>query len=197
MKPVMLRFDAGGPRPLLELLLGRSSGLPGRAALVVLALCVAYLLALGWQLAQARQEAQSIRQELLATLSPSHDAATARAVILTAEQRRAWNQVARQLNTPWAALLAGLETATPDDVALVSIEPDSRRGAVRLVAEAKSLEPLLAYVQALKAVEPFADAMPLRHETNEQDPNRPIRMTINVSLRERIAAEARDAGERP
>lgn len=195
MKPVMLRFDGAGPRPFRELLLGQSSGLPGRAALAVAALCVAYLLALGWQLVQARQEAQSIRQELLATHSISPDAATARAVILTAEQRRAWNQVARQLNTPWAALLAGLETATPDDVALVSIEPDSRRGAVRLVAEAKSLEALLAYVQALKAVEPFTDAMPLRHETNEQDPNRPIRMTINVNLRERIAAQARDAGE--
>lgn len=195
MKPVMLRFDGSGPRPLRELLLGQSANWVGRAALAVVALCVLYMLAVAWQLAQARQETQSVRQELRA-LDPSRpDAAAERAVALTPEQRRAWNQVARQLNTPWAALLAGLETATPDDVALVSIEPDSRRGAVRLVAEAKSLEALLAYVQALKAVEPFTDAMPLRHETNEQDPNRPIRMTINVGLRERIAAEARDAGE--
>jgi hypothetical protein len=195
VKPVVLRFDSRGPRPLRQLLVGPSASWVGRAALAAVALCAFYLVAVGWQLTQARQETQSVRQELRAQDSSTPDAAAERGIALTAEQRRAWNQVARQLNTPWSALLAGLETATPDDVALVSIEPDSRRGAVRLLAEAKNLEALLAYVQALKAVEPFTDAMPLRHETNEQDPNRPIRMTINVSLEKRATGEAREAGE--
>lgn len=181
MKPVHLVFD-DDLRPICSTFAGRHGGPTRLAGFIVLALAVAWFLASIVQLAQTRQELAATESELQA-LGRRQPVAAAPKPALRTEQRRAWNQVVRQLNTPWGGLLAALEATTPDDVALVSIEPDARQGSVRIQAEAKALEVLLAYAQALKAVALFADVVPLKHETNEQDPNRPVRLTLNLQLR--------------
>lgn len=133
------------------------------------------------QLAAAREELQSVQQ---AQRRPS--AARDGASTLTAAQAAAWNQIARQLNIPWAQLLDALENATPPDIALVAIEPDARRASIRLQAEARALEPLLAYPGALRASGLFDDAVLVKHETNEQDGAKPMRLSLDV----RFKAEA-------
>jgi Tfp pilus assembly protein PilN len=102
---------------------------------------------------------------------------------VTAPQRQGWEQVARQIGTPWAPLLDALEAGTPDDVALVSIEPDAREGSVRLQAEAKTLDTLLAYARALGALPLFESVSLVKHETNEQDGNRPVRLGLALRLK--------------
>lgn len=180
MKRVHLRFDSQPASP--SRWLAGSPGRPtGRLGIALLAAAAGVLLFEGWQLAQARQELAAIQGELLA-LAPSQPAAPVAIPALKSEQRQAWNQLAAQLNAPWATLLAGLEAATPDDVALVSIEPDARQSVVRVQAEAKTLETLLAYAEALERTKPFGDVVPLKHETNEQDPNRPVRVTLRLWL---------------
>ena len=91
--------------------------------------------------------------------------------------------MARQLNTPWSALLDALEASLPDDVALVAIEPDAGQGSVRLQVEAKALDTLLAYARELRSIPLFADVNLVKHETNEQDGNRPMRLSLNIRLR--------------
>lgn len=183
MKPVRLRFETSPPG-LRASLLGREGGTAGYAALSVLGLAIAALIATGWQMAATRQESAVAQAELQALGRRQPAPAAQPKPLLSLEERRAWNQVVRQLNTPWASLLAALEAVTPEDVALVSIEPDARQASVRLQAEAKSLDALLAYAQALKGAEPFAEVTPVKHETNEQDPNRPVRLTMNLRLRD-------------
>lgn len=91
----------------------------------------------------------------------------------------------RHLNTPWPAVLDALETTTPESVALVTIEPDPQHGVVRLQAEAKTLDSLLQYAQLLTAAEPFNEVTLLKHETNERDATRPVRLSMAARLQGR------------
>lgn len=192
MKPVYLSFDEGRPTPA-QWLAGRRGGVVGWGGVAALTVAGGWLLACGWQLVQTRQELVSVqaRQQALRGQQP----VPVRKAQFTPEQRRAWNQVVRQLNTPWAGLLSCLEESTPDDVALVSIEPDARQGTVRLQAEAKTLDVLLGYAQALQAAQLFTQAVPLKHETNEQDPQRPVRLTLSLRLRGATLTPAGEQGD--
>lgn len=189
MKAVRLQFETRSPG-LGERLVGVRGSVAGWCGVAVFAAAIASIAATAWQLASTRQEAAAVQAELqaLGRRQPVAVAVPVKAV-LGAEERRAWNQVVRQLNTPWTALLGTLEAATPENVALVSIEPDARQSSVRLQAEAKSLDVLLAYAQALKGSGPIGEVTPLKHETNEQDANRPVRLTLNLRLRD-VRADA-------
>lgn len=188
MNPVRLHFDAGAFAPRTWLL-GRG-GAAGWVGATLLAAALAGLAATAWQFMVTRQELATAKAELqaLGRLQPAAAAGTRPA--MATDQRRAWNEVVGRLNMPWTAMLDTLEAQTPDDVALVSIEPDARGGIVRVQAEARTLEALLAYARALRTAGPFADAIPMKHETNEQDPNRPVRLTLQIRLREQPAAAA-------
>ena len=98
-------------------------------------------------------------------------------------QVRGYNRVIRQLNLPWKNLFEDLETLTPTDVALISIEPDGSRSTVKLVAEAKSLTTLLSYSSRLQQNGIFGRITYSKHETNEQDLNKPIRLSFELELR--------------
>lgn len=175
MKPLP-QFEGPGEASWRGWWIGRQSMLGPLGLVALLLACVAAAATL-WQLAATRQA--------IARLVPAAVAAAPVAAphpVLTREQMRAWNVVARQLNMPWARMLDTLEQATPDDVALVAIEPESRDGTVRLLAEAVALEPLLAYAQALRGTGVFAEAALVKHEIQEQDPQRPVRITLLLRL---------------
>jgi hypothetical protein len=69
------------------------------------------------------------------------------------------------------------------DVALISIEPDGARSSVKLVAEAKSLTTLLNYSSKLQQNGIFGRITYTKHETNEQDTNKPVRLSFELELR--------------
>jgi hypothetical protein len=196
MKPLRIDFVDGRPSLPGELL-GHTRATMRWLTMGVLGAALGMLALVGWEVFQAEQERAMVRGLLTAREPQRSQVSAARAQpVLSAAERHAWNDITRQLNTPWGPLLAALEAATPADVALVLIEPDSRQGIVRLQAEAKTLESLLAYVQRLQATEPFGSAVLVKHETNEQDPNRPLRLTINLRLKESAVARQKLDGER-
>jgi Tfp pilus assembly protein PilN len=187
MSPAQIHFERG-PR-WLRRLAGVSPGPLHWLGVVALAGALLFLLATAWALqaigSQLQQDRQALaaleaqRQPLGAGAKP-----TSQRKDVDAERRRAWNQLAAQLNTPWSQLLDTLEGATPDGVALVSIEPDGRQGSVRLQAEARSLETLLAYAGSLRQAPLVREVRLLRHETNEQDATRPLRLTLDLQVRD-------------
>jgi len=69
-----------------------------------------------------------------------------------AELRRA-AQLAQELQRPWLGMLADIEAADDEEVALLAIEPaQAREGpALRLTGEGRSLEAVLAYARRLQA----------------------------------------------
>lgn len=185
MKPVRLQFQSRAT--LRQYLFGRAHGPAAAIALLVLNAAFAWTAAVAWHAWTTDNELADVRASLenLQRQKGWTDRATesTRLRQLSAQQRQAWGQVARQLNTPWAFLLDALEAGTPADVALVSIEPDARVGSVRLQAEAKSLDTLLAYAKDLGALPLFDSVILIKHETNEQDGNKPVRLGLDLRLR--------------
>jgi hypothetical protein len=104
---------------------------------------------------------------------------------MTAAQAAAINGAILQLNLPWAALRDAVGAATPASVALLALEPDPRRRSLKITAETKDAEGMVAYVEQLKRQELFGDVVLLRHEINETDPNRPLRFELDAPWRGR------------
>ena len=92
------------------------------------------------------------------------------------------NTAVSQLNTPWSDVFNGLERQAQADVGLTVLEPDTKKGALRVQAEAKDIDRLLVYAEQLALDPAFGKLNFQQHETNEQDPNRPARLSFEVRL---------------
>jgi len=95
-------------------------------------------------------------------------------------QANAINGAISQLNLPWRDVLDAVETATPSTIALLSLEPDARKHIVRGSAEAKTSDSMIAYIEQLKQQEFFTSVVLVKHEINEQDPNKPLRFQFEA-----------------
>lgn len=104
-------------------------------------------------------------------------AATPRVVVSEA-QARAVNEAIMQLNLPWRELHEAVRAATPDNVALLALEPDAKRRSLRITAESRNADDMLAYVARMQEQNWFGAVTLSRHEIVEQDPNRPLRFQL-------------------
>lgn len=95
-------------------------------------------------------------------------------------QANAVNAAVSQLNLPWRDLMNALESGTPKTIALLSIEPDARKQMLKGVAEAKDSEAMLDFISQLKQQDFFDQVWLSKHETVEQDPNRPLRFQFEA-----------------
>ena len=100
--------------------------------------------------------------------------------VISEPQAGAVNAAVLQLNLPWRALHDAVGAATPPSIALLALEPDARKRAMRITAEAKSSDDMIAYIEVLKQQALFASVVLARHEINEQDANRPIRFQVDA-----------------
>lgn len=116
---------------------------------------------------------QAVQRPLASTLAAD----------LNEEMRRKLSTIIRQLNTPWQDLFDQLERLTPEGIALIGIEPDARRSSIKLQAEAKTLDALLVYAAGLERQGVFGRLTYTKHETNEKDANKPVRLSFELELR--------------
>jgi hypothetical protein len=93
---------------------------------------------------------------------------------------KAANRVIGHLSMPWDALFHEVENSITSQVSLLSVEPDTEKREVHIVAEAKSLNGMLDYVRRLRTSTLFKDAYVVSHQTQEQDPQRPVQFVVNV-----------------
>lgn len=136
----------------------------------------------GWKLTQQKQE----RERQLRHLQERVAAMSARPVEVTKtvipEGQAAFvNGAVMQLNLPWRELQDAVAAATPRSVALVAMEPDPRKLVLKITAETKSSDDMVAYVAELKQQESFSGVILTRHEINDQDPNRPLRFQLEAT----------------
>jgi Tfp pilus assembly protein PilN len=174
-KPVRLDF---APASLRRTLL--RAPLASRIALLgALALCaVALVQVLDYREAREEVDAQlaALRTRATAPLA----AAPAPPVPIGEQEAQAVNAAIAQLNLPWRALHDAVRAATPPTVALLALEPDARKRVLRITAEAKTSDDMLAYVNLLEREEWFGSVTLVRHEVLEQDPNRPLRFQVDA-----------------
>jgi hypothetical protein len=176
MKRVRIDFAPPG----LARSLHRTGPLAWSLAVLAGVLCAAAA-AIGWQML-ARQRVLDAQLALVRAHAsvPVTVAAAAPQPQIGEAQAAAVNAAVLQLNLPWRALRDAVAAATPKQVALIALEPDPRRRSMKITAEAKTSDDMIAYVEQLKQQELFGAVALLRHETNELDPNRPIRFQLDA-----------------
>ncbi len=112
-----------------------------------------------------------------ATAAPQSTAASREQAERLAQMR----SVSQQLQRPWQQLFAMLEAQPQEDVALLSLTPDARKGQVRIAAEARDLEAMLAYHQRLEQSAELSDVSLLNHEVLASQPEHPVRFTLTAT----------------
>lgn len=83
---------------------------------------------------------------------------------LNATERARINRIVRRLNTPWPTIFEALDQQAHAKVALLSLETDAERGAVRVTTEGPSLDELLQHAERVQATPPFERTKLLRIE---------------------------------
>lgn len=151
---------------------------------------VALILAAGagmqaWRLAEQRRiDAEQVArvqfEQTRRHAAPAQAAPAQARVTITPAQAAAVNGAILQLNLPWRALHDAIGAATPQDVALLALEPDARKRTVRITAEARGSDEMLGYVEQLQQQSWFTAVALTHHETNDADPNKPIRFQIEA-----------------
>jgi hypothetical protein len=168
MKPRMLMLDHFAP--------ARRSPRAGWVALLA-ALAVAAALAV-WQQALVRELDTLAAESARAGRAPAARRAAAVKLdprLLDDAARRA-QFVTLELRLPWNALFEAIELAAEPAVALLGIEPDVRRSALRITAEARNRQAMLDYVARLGAQPPIARALLESHA--ERGAGAPVRFTL-------------------
>jgi len=121
------------------------------------------------------------REDQVARLAQRHDggrpASHQDKEQLAREVTRA-NEVLRRITLPWGPLFQAVESAAPKDVALLAMEPDADKQALKIVAEAKDVAAMLDYVRTLEGRAMFRLVTLQNHQVQQQDPQRPIRFTV-------------------
>lgn len=112
-----------------------------------------------------------------ATVAPQNSAASRE----QAEQLAQMRNVSQQLQRPWEQLFAMLEAQPQEDVALLALTPDARKGQVRIAAEARTLEAMLQYHQRLERSGELADVSLLNHEVLAGQAEHPVRFNLTAT----------------
>lgn len=172
--------------------LGHAAGPLSRGACVVAGLLTLALWA--WQGTEWQQQHERIveqREQLMAQraqLQTLPAQAPARPRLGPAAMAR-HNLAAGQLNAPWSDIFDGLERHAYGDVGLTMLEPDTKKGVLNVQAEAKEIGHLIGFASELAADESFGQLQLQQHVTNDQDSNRPVRLSFSVRLAPRIAQQ--------
>ena len=157
---------------------------PGRVAALLLAFGCLGLVAVT-QLSAYREQREQL-DALHAALAARSLAArpvpvsTQPKLALPEAQVQAVNNAVMQLNLPWRDLVDAVRAATPANVALLALEPDAKQRSLRITAETRNSDDMLAYVARMQEQAWFASVVLTRHEIAEEDPNRPLRFQVSA-----------------
>lgn len=151
------------PAPLAWLALAVSLALATDAAL--------HRAALADDVERAEQSALAMASDSAARRARAPDPALAR------DTKRA-EQVMQRLALPWDELFGAVESAGTERVALLALQPDSRRRELNISGEAADFASMLAYVDRLGKSGALHGVHLVRHETRQDDPQHPIQFTV-------------------
>jgi Tfp pilus assembly protein PilN len=181
MKPMQIDFATPGWRRTLYRLHPALLGAGVAGTLLCIGAAALALQTVQERDARERQQSAARQKAAAAARAPVRLPETA----IPEAQATAVNAAVMQLNLPWRALQDAVASATPSSIALVALEPDARKQTLKITAEARNADEMVAYVEQLKQQEFFLGAGIVRHEINASDPNRPIRFQVEAQWRAR------------
>lgn len=120
-------------------------------------------------------------QDIEATLQASRQSAASNTEQAAEAEDVALASARRQLALNWEPLFSAIESAVTEDTALLSLDPDPARSAVRLSLEAKNNEAMLSYVDGLSQQPGMRNVVLASQETLIEHPQMPVRFTVEAA----------------
>ena len=157
---------------------------PTRSALLILTLGVLGCCLASQDLGPLLDDRQALTERLEDAQRRVHTRTQAQhrsLAALTPEQTSAINRAVRRLNLPWRDLFDTLEQATPQSVALLTLQPDADRSILNLSAEAASVEDMIDYLQRLKQRPEIRSALLKKHQVDAKNPYHPVQFTLELT----------------
>ncbi|MES2298822.1 MAG: PilN domain-containing protein [Pseudomonadota bacterium] len=173
MKPVRIDFSS----PSLRRTLRTTPAIHWLLAFAGAALCAGAGVAI---MRMAEHQRAAEQQQRRASTAQAVAPVVEKRAAISEVQANAVNAAVLQLNLPWRDLQEAIDAATPKTVALLALEPDSRTRTLRILAEAKNSDDMVAYIEQLKQQPFFESAVLTKHEVNEQDANHPLRFALDL-----------------
>ena len=97
---------------------------------------------------------------------------------VTPEETKQLTEAVNMLTTPWSNLLMAIEQADMHDIALLSLEPNSKKQLVILTGEAKNLSVVLQYIKQLQQTPILQQVYLQKHSIDESDASKPVRFSL-------------------
>jgi hypothetical protein len=96
------------------------------------------------------------------------------------EQVKNAEAVVRQLTLPWAAIIHTIEEVATDDVAILQLQPEAQQRLLRITAEARDQESMLAEVRRRAGAKTLFNVHLVNHRVQLDDPQRPIQFSVQA-----------------
>ncbi|HMH16533.1 MAG TPA: PilN domain-containing protein [Burkholderiales bacterium] len=177
MKPVRLELDHLLKTPR-----------PARISWLLLVIALGFAADVGYSYTKSRLgvEAKTAQLARLSNALPGRNAGTPLfARPLSQEEFAAAQDTILRLSMPWDNVFRALESARSDDIALLSIEPDTGSGSVNIAGEARSYPAALTYVAWLSHEKTLKNVRLAKHEFVQNDSRRPLAFTISADWKEK------------
>ena len=100
------------------------------------------------------------------------------AALVTPDETKQLTEAVTMLATPWDNLLVAIEQADMQEIALLSLEPNSKKQIVVLTGEAKNLPVVLQYIKQLQQTSTLAQVYLQKHSIDETDASKPVRFSL-------------------
>lgn len=152
---------------------------PGLALLLV-GLGTIVWTALAWQQARATVAGQRLQLAALENTRPPERARPSTRAEDAALNSQA--EIAAQLRFSWQPAFEALANTRSSKIALVSLDAIQAKAQLKLVAEARQLSDVVAFLDALQQQNGVKRAELLQHELQKDNPQKPVRFTVLVEL---------------
>lgn len=154
---------------------------PGTArrigGMVILAVGILLILAVAAHFIRTQQRIAAME----AGTNPVIDIATTKGGAAEIEETKAVREGIAHLALPWDTLFSALEKVPADTITLVSVEPDTQKNTVKIVAETPDVYAMLEYVRSLSGQAQLKDVLLGQYEVRLDDPNQPVRFTLTAA----------------
>ena len=148
-------------------------------SILLLSLLMAALVWQGYQSQQLTLAASTLQLKQFNQQTPTKSqASTTNIAQITFEETKQLTEAVDLLTTPWSALLMAIEEADMQDIALLSLEPNSKKQLVVLTGEAKNLSVVLQYIKQLQQTPMLAQVYLQKHSIDESDASKPVRFSL-------------------
>ena len=128
---------------------------------------------------RAQAALEALRQQTLATRHVTKAPPTP-AVKLAEKQSQS---ILRELTVPWQDLFSIVEDYPDHDVALIGIDQNPAQSQIRITAEAKDFDAMIAYLKYLQASLLLREAVLNDHLIETNVPGKPVRFQITAVWR--------------